>query len=382
MPNSTDDRVEHMNSVKLASFLISQLHEQTRGVKRARLVEGEQSDALDDASLRSPLETAASGSAMHAGEEESSKAVHLAAPAVALSLAEAQNMAKQISDIPAQTLKSALCGLLTGQSYSNDMAEEFSEPVVKSDGDASAVSHRERSSMGRAISHRPSDDSRTVSEQKDTTRRKSQAASSSDAPRWKGDQEVEADWLIPIADVILERRIGVGSSGTTYIASWRGVHVAVKVAGNGVSHLSEWKAEMSALTRLRHPNIVQYMGAIIEPPTLCLVLQYCPGGDVGRVLRGLTPKGFFLLVANGVAAGMSYLHRRGIMHRDLKSANVLIDSGGVVKLTDFGVAIQIPENNTNLVELTAETGGSSLQVGTCDAPQRPQNDLSQKDRMS
>jgi len=154
---------------------------------------------------------------------------------------------------------------------------------------------------------------------------------------------------------VLERRVGVGASGTTYLASWRGVNVAVKVAGNGVSRLSEWKSEVAALTRLRHPNIVQYMGAVVEPPTFCLVLQYCDGGDVGRMLRGLTPRGFTMHVAHGVATGMSYLHRRHIIHRDLKSANVLIDGGGGVKLTDFGVAVQVAEN-TNLRELTAETG--------------------------
>mmetsp|Transcript_44021 Transcript_44021/g.129701 ORF Transcript_44021/g.129701 Transcript_44021/m.129701 type:complete len:240 (+) Transcript_44021:538-1257(+) len=98
------------------------------------------------------------------------------------------------------------------------------------------------------------------------------------------------------------------------------------------------------------------MGAVVEPPTLCLVLQYCPGGDVGRALQKPTPAGFTMRVAHGVAAGMSYLHRRGIMHRDLKSANVLIDAGGVVKLTDFGVAVQVADNNTHMMELTAETG--------------------------
>ena len=79
--------------------------------------------------------------------------------------------------------------------------------------------------------------------------------------------------------------MGSGASGTTYMASWRGVLVAVKVAGQGVTRLSEWKAEVAALTRLRHPNVVQYMGAVVEPPTLCLVLQYCSGGDVGRALQ-------------------------------------------------------------------------------------------------
>ena len=88
--------------------------------------------------------------------------------------------------------------------------------------------------------------------------------------------------------------------------------------------LTAWRAEVSALTQLRHPHIVQCLGAVVEPPTHCLVLEYCEGGDVRSALQKLTPPGFALHVAEGVASGMAFLHRKGIMHRDLKSANVLI----------------------------------------------------------
>jgi len=169
-------------------------------------------------------------------------------------------------------------------------------------------------------------------------------------------------WAIGLDELKLEKRVGVGSSGTTYLAQWRGAQVAVKVAGAGINKLGEWRAEVAALTQLRHPHVVQYLGAVQEPPTHCLVLEYCGGGDVRSALRSATPPGFVMRVAEGIASGMAYLHRKGIMHRDLKSANVLIDGGGAVKLTDFGVATEVHEGGTSSLEMpdaremTAETG--------------------------
>jgi serine/threonine protein kinase len=85
---------------------------------------------------------------------------------------------------------------------------------------------------------------------------------------------------------------------------------------------------VKALSHLRHPNVVSCLGTVVAPPTYCLVLEYCEGGDVREALESPTATGFFWLVAEGVATGMAYLHRRGILHRDLKTSNVLVDRSG------------------------------------------------------
>ena len=170
---------------------------------------------------------------------------------------------------------------------------------------------------------------------------------------------VEDSHLISMTDLKLERRVGSGGSGSTYLAAWRGAKVAVKVVGTGTSNLSEWRAEVVTLTRLRHPHIVQYLGAVVEPPTHCLVLEYCAGGDLRTALRLPTPPGLALKAYDGIASGMAYLHRRRIMHRDLKSANVLIDGGGVIKLTDFGVAIEMSERDLSEMNDAAVLGGAT-----------------------
>ena len=112
----------------------------------------------------------------------------------------------------------------------------------------------------------------------------------------------------------------------------------------------------------------RYLGCVISPPTYCLVLEFCDAGDLYRALRFMTPPGLLLRVARAVGAGMAYLHRRQIMHRDLKSSNVLLTTSGGVKLTDFGVAVQVagglssPSNGasspmeTSCDPLTTETG--------------------------
>lgn len=75
-----------------------------------------------------------------------------------------------------------------------------------------------------------------------------------------------------------------------------------------------------------------------EQLTYCVVLEYCDGGDLHQALQRPTPPGFFLRVAGGVATGLAFLHGRGIMHRDLKSPNVLLHGERGVKIADFGLA--------------------------------------------
>ena len=159
---------------------------------------------------------------------------------------------------------------------------------------------------------------------------------------------------IPLDKLCFHRRIGEGSAGTTYEASWEGTLVAVKVAAGG--EVNSWRTEVRALTQLRHPNIIQCLGVLVEPPTYGLVLELCDGRDLSSALGAATPPGFLLRVASGVTAGMMHMHGQGIMHRDLKGSNVLLDQAGAVKLTDFGLAIDAPDCTASGGWLTAETG--------------------------
>ena len=187
----------------------------------------------------------------------------------------------------------------------------------------------------------------------------------------------QSDWVIGLHEVSFHGKIGAGSAGTTYAATWNGARVAVKVAGCNPSSMESWRAEVDALTRLRHPNVVQYLGCVISPPTYCLVLDYCDAGDLYRALRLPTPPGFLLRVARNVAAGMAYLHRRQVMHRDLKSSNVLLDTAGGVKLTDFGVAVRVKDGRDSEMHGYAHgVQGAGLLWGDTDEFERSCDPLS------
>jgi len=182
---------------------------------------------------------------------------------------------------------------------------------------------------------------------------------------------------IPMDDIALSRRVGAGGFSTTYKATWSAPAsagtvaaartVAVKVACSSSSDsLDQWRVEIRTLASLAHPNIVRYLGYVAQPPNYCLVLEFCEGGDLHDALRrGPTPNGFFLMVACGVVSALVYLHSRRLLHRDIKSGNVLMARGEdgdrdvvVPKLTDFGVAVELPDCSTSRRAhcLTAETG--------------------------
>ncbi|EOD11609.1 hypothetical protein EMIHUDRAFT_67352, partial [Emiliania huxleyi CCMP1516] len=95
---------------------------------------------------------------------------------------------------------------------------------------------------------------------------------------------------------------------------------------------------LAGLSQPGHPNVVRLLGAVEERLTRCVILEYCDGGDLQQALQRPTPRRFFFRVASGVAAGLTFLHANGVMHRDLKSPNVLLHGEHGVKIADFGLA--------------------------------------------
>jgi len=148
-----------------------------------------------------------------------------------------------------------------------------------------------------------------------------------------------------IGDYRIDRLLGAGGMGEVY----RGVHarlgraVAVKVLspeGPGASFVQRFWHEARLHATLHHPNIVELYDFIEHRGQLCIVMEYVDGEALSdRVrLRGPLPAAEAIAVFTGVTAAVAYLHSNGIVHRDIKSANVRLASSGAAKLLDFGIA--------------------------------------------
>ncbi|KAK0478230.1 kinase-like domain-containing protein [Armillaria novae-zelandiae] len=105
------------------------------------------------------------------------------------------------------------------------------------------------------------------------------------------------------------------------------------------------KFESETLKDLDHPHIVRYLGYEESPESLNIFLEYVPGGTIesclsqhGRFSEGLT-KSF----TTQILEGLEYLHCRGIIHRDLKAANILVDHLGNCKISDFGISKRVDQ---------------------------------------
>ncbi|KAJ7183620.1 kinase-like domain-containing protein [Mycena filopes] len=100
------------------------------------------------------------------------------------------------------------------------------------------------------------------------------------------------------------------------------------------------KLESEILKDLDHPNIVQYLGFEETPTDLSLFLEYVPGGSIGSCLRrhGKFNEDVTKSFTSQILAGLEYIHLKGIMHRDLTSDNILVETTGVCKIADFGVS--------------------------------------------
>ncbi|KAG8044614.1 hypothetical protein GUJ93_ZPchr0152g29213 [Zizania palustris] len=134
-------------------------------------------------------------------------------------------------------------------------------------------------------------------------------------------------------------KIASGSSGDLY----RG------------TYLVEFLQEIMILKSVDHENIVRFYGACTKHRKYLIVTEYMPGGNLYDFLHNKNNTlelPVILRIAIGISKGMDYLHQNNIIHRDLKTANLLIGSGQVVKIADFGVSRHRPQEG----DMTAETG--------------------------
>ncbi|KAK4436286.1 Mitogen-activated protein kinase kinase kinase YODA [Sesamum alatum] len=101
--------------------------------------------------------------------------------------------------------------------------------------------------------------------------------------------------------------------------------------------------EIALLSRLRHPNIVQYYGSETVGDKLYIYLEYVSGGSIHKILQeyGKLGESAIRSYTQQILSGLAYLHAKNTVHRDIKGANILVDPNGRVKLADFGMAKHI-----------------------------------------
>lgn len=108
--------------------------------------------------------------------------------------------------------------------------------------------------------------------------------------------------------------------------------------------------EIHLLKKLNHENIVRYIDAISTEKHLNIVLEYVETGSLAAINKKFGPfhETLVSIYIKQVLTGLAYLHSQGIVHRDIKGANILTTKEGVVKLTDFGVATKLSETTKSM----------------------------------
>ncbi|KAH7289458.1 hypothetical protein KP509_30G002700 [Ceratopteris richardii] len=159
---------------------------------------------------------------------------------------------------------------------------------------------------------------------------------------------------------VAEQPIGKGSSGVVRQGLYKGVHkVAIKeltgVFVKGSKMHGMFRREALSLILCAHKNVLKFYGVCLSPEkNICIVTKFMQGGSLLDYLsqkKGLSTREIIKL-AKDIAKGMQFLHSKGILHMDLKAANIFLDDGNAV-IGDLGIA-----------RLVNEKVGDNLEIGT------------------
>lgn len=157
----------------------------------------------------------------------------------------------------------------------------------------------------------------------------------------------------PTFRIIRGKLIGKGTYGRVYLGinadngevlAVKQVEINARIAGMDKDRIKEMVAalnqEIDTMQHLEHPNIVQYLGCERGEFSISIYLEYISGGSIGSCLRkhGKFEESVVKSLTRQTLSGLAYLHDKGILHRDLKADNILLDLDGTCKISDFGIS--------------------------------------------
>ncbi|KAG1346737.1 serine/threonine-protein kinase EDR1 [Cocos nucifera] len=163
------------------------------------------------------------------------------------------------------------------------------------------------------------------------------------------------EWNIDFSELTVGTRVGIGFFGEVFRGIWNGTDVAIKVfleQDLTAENMEDFCNEISILSRLRHPNVILFLGACMKPPHLSMVTEYMEMGSLYYLihLSGQKKKLSWrrrLKMLRDICRGLMCIHRMKIVHRDLKSANCLVNKHWTVKICDFGLSRVIADTPLN-----------------------------------
>uniref|UniRef100_A0A061RBJ4 Tkl protein kinase n=1 Tax=Tetraselmis sp. GSL018 TaxID=582737 RepID=A0A061RBJ4_9CHLO len=161
------------------------------------------------------------------------------------------------------------------------------------------------------------------------------------------------------SEIAFGQLVGEGGFGKVFSGAYRGRPVAVKVQNEDTTKASvveEFRREISTMGALPpHRNVLALIGVSTTSPRLAIVTEFCPLGSLYGMLHSPGCHLSWVQIAYmclGAANGMVHLHRHKVLHRDLKSANLLVDADYTVKIADFGLS----RVQTDLATMTGGLG--------------------------
>ncbi|KAL0306251.1 UNVERIFIED_CONTAM: putative L-type lectin-domain containing receptor kinase S.7 [Sesamum radiatum] len=199
-------------------------------------------------------------------------------------------------------------------------------------------------------------------------RRSMQTGMSSEAELVTGPRQFSYKQLKSATEGFRQSRVlGHGAFGTVYKAFFvdLGMVSAIKRSKHTHEGKAEFLAELSIIACLRHKNLVQLQGWCAEKGELLLVYEFMPNGSLDKVLYQAESGNplkwpYRYNIAVGLASALTYLHQecdQQVIHRDIKSSNIMLDGSYNARLGDFGLARLMDHGKSPVTTLTAGTVG-------------------------